>query len=368
MPPRSLELVATTERDPCERLRIARELAESVARLHASGRVHGALAPGRVVVTDAGAVVVLPPPPAFESPLRRAGFDAPEVARGGRPTHRSDAFSAAALAWLVLSGRPAFDGDGPLARVQRALFSDPGPLRLAAPSASREVEEAVAAALDRRPRRRPSAARLAEALGAARSVAPPALSRRVTSTSPWLVAAALQALTRVRLADLDLTPARAGLVALALLLATVPFVRTDAALSREIGSLLERGDVPGARRRVDAAARARPDDPVIEKLRGDVACARGAASECLRRYRVALASRPGLRDDPALRLNARRLVQPDEACSTRRSAAHLLGELRDPEALPALERSRRAGGLLAFLCTGDALDRAITATRVAAPR
>jgi hypothetical protein len=141
-------------------------------------------------------------------------------------------------------------------------------------------------------------------------------------------------------------------------------VRTEAALGREIGALLARGDVKGARRRADAAARERPRDPYVEKLRGDVACALGAAGECLRRYRVALAARPALREDRPLRLNARRLVGSNEACDTRRAAASLLGQLRDPEALPALERSRRAGGLLAFLCTGDALDRAIAATRV----
>jgi hypothetical protein len=107
---------------------------------------------------------------------------------------------------------------------------------------------------------------------------------------------------------------------------------------------------------------------VLEKLRGDVACARGAAGECLRRYRVALAAREELREDPALRANARRLLDRGHSCGTRRAAAQLLGELRDPEALPALEEARRSGGIFAAFCAGDAVDRAIASTRAAVAR
>ncbi|HEY6099628.1 MAG TPA: serine/threonine protein kinase, partial [Anaeromyxobacter sp.] len=157
---------------------------------------------------------------------------------------------------------------------------------------------------------------------------------------------------------------RAGLaavLAVALGLALLP--ESDAALEREIASLVERGDLPAARRRLDASATRRPGDPVVEKLRGDLACARRDPAECLRRYRVALAARPDLRDDGVLRANTRRLIRSDEACGTRRAAAHLLGELRDPEALPALEEARRSAGILAYLCTGDSIERAITSTR-----
>ncbi len=127
---------------------------------------------------------------------------------------------------------------------------------------------------------------------------------------------------------------------------------------------LEHGDVAAARARLEHPPRG-VDRVIVEKLRGDVACARRAPGECLRRYRTALAARPELRDDEVLRRNVRVLLAPGEACATRRSAALLAGELRDPEALPALEAARRAGGLLAFLCTGDAIDRAIAATRAA---
>jgi hypothetical protein len=134
-------------------------------------------------------------------------------------------------------------------------------------------------------------------------------------------------------------------------------------LERDVEALLTRGEHAEARRLLDQAARERPGDPIIEKLRGDVACARRAPGECLRRYRVALAARPSLRADAALRANVRGLVGRQHGCETRRAAAALLGQLRDTDALPALEEARRSGGLFAFLCTGDAFERAITATR-----
>lgn len=156
---------------------------------------------------------------------------------------------------------------------------------------------------------------------------------------------------------------RAALAAVPLLALTFALLpRSDAALAGEVERDLARGDLAGARAALDAAPRA-ADRALVEKLRGDVACARGAPEECLRRYRTALAARPALRADGALRRNVRALLSRDQSCWTQRSAALLAGQLRDPEALPALRAARRSAGIFAFLCTGDAFDRAIAATR-----
>jgi hypothetical protein len=155
--------------------------------------------------------------------------------------------------------------------------------------------------------------------------------------------------------------AAAPLVALALLL----LPRSDAALAREVGRDLARGDLPAARAALDAAPHG-ADRALVEKLRGDLACARRAPGECLRRYRTAIAARPALRADEDLRRNVRALLSRDESCATQRAAALLAGQLRDPDALPALQAARRSAGLFAFLCTGDAFDRAIAATRAPA--
>ncbi len=380
-----------------ERVQVAAELARALEALHRRRRVHGALSPATVAVLDGAAVVLAPVAPS--GPAQRAGFDAPEVARGGRATRRSDAFSLGALTWLVLTGRPPFAAESVPESIRRVLFEEPPPARLDAPSLPVELDAALARLLEKRPRRRGSPSELVRALEGSR----PTPIRAATPMSahpersadaggedskgiPTSDAAAAvhpersadaEASARSRRATptsgllsrlLSASPLhQALLVAVPLLALAVAFgFGHGAALARDVAGALERGDLAAARRRLDQAARERPDDPLVEKLRGDLACARGAPGECVRRYRVAIAARPDLREDPTLRGNARALLRSEQSCGTRRAAAKLLGELRDREALPALEAARRAGGIFAPLCTGDSIDRAIAATRAPA--
>ncbi|HEX9308488.1 MAG TPA: serine/threonine protein kinase [Anaeromyxobacter sp.] len=385
----TLAAIATGQTPLEERLRLARELARAVSALHARGRVHGALSPSAVLVV--GGAVVLAPPATAQPPLARAGYAAPEVARGGRATRRSDAFALGALAQLALTGRGPFDAPDALEATRRVLFDEPRPARLDAPALSPEQEAVLTQLLEKRPRRRARPEELARVLGSAganpvpvaAAVRPPiaasALVTRLPSTSTStttstsravklaVTAARARALLSRVVARIPQSPLhRAGLAAVPLLvLALAVAPSSDAALARAVEAAISAGDLAGARQRLEEAARAGADRPLVEKLRGDLACARGLPTECVRRYRTALAARPELRDDAALRRNARTLLGRDQGCGARRAAAQLLGELRDPEALPALESARRSGGLLAFLCTGDAIDRAIAATRTA---
>jgi hypothetical protein len=305
--------------------------------------VHGALSPSAVRIGDGGLVLASP------SARRAHGFDAPEVVRGGRPTRLSDAFSLGALVYLVLAGSGPFAADEPLETIRRVLFAEPAPLRPLASGLSPTIAEAIARLLEKRPRRRARAGALLRALGAGEEA--------------WTAAPIVRAASRVRPSG---PLARAALVALPVAALTLRAVLGgDAALAREVAADLARGDHAAARVRLEEAARTRRGDPLVEKLRGDLACASGAPDECLRRYRSAIAARRELGDDPGLRRNARALLRRDLGCGTRRATAQLLGELRDRDALPALEEARRSGGLLAFLCAGDALDRAIAATRTA---
>jgi hypothetical protein len=376
---RTLAELAASGAPLAERVAAVRALACAVAALHARGRVHGALRPAHVLVLDGGGVA-LAPPGAARDPFAGAGWDAPEVARGAKATRRSDAFSLGALAFLALAGRGPFDADDPLERLRASLHDEPDPVRRHAPALPAALDGAIAALLEKSPRRRGGPEALVLALdGGNGAPAPRAAPRRgareaLRASLPTFLAAgaaARQGLGRLARAPALRAPGarrRVALAAAALLALGLLLPRGDAALEREIAALVERGDLPAARRRLEALARERPGDPLVEKLRGDVACARGAPGECLRRYRVALAARPALRSDAPLRANARRLLAREQACGTRRAAANLLGELRDPEALPALEAARRAGGFFAFFCTGDALDRAITATRAEVAR
>jgi len=337
------------------RMRIALGLVRAVGDLHRGGGVHGALSPAAIRITGDGDAVELAPA-AARSPLELAGFAAPEVIRGARPTRRSDTFAAGALARLALTGRGPWTGEDPLEVSRRVLFEPPRPARLDEPGIPSAVDEAIARALAVKATRRGATEELARAIGAALGDGMPIPTPTPIPTSTP-TAPALPTITLLRLA-----PGVLGVLVAAAVSAVV--ARSGGDLSREVALALAHGDLAAARARLERPHRG-VDRAVLEKLRGDVACARRIPGECLRRYRTALAARPELRDDEVLRRNVRGLLSPSESCATRRSAALLAGELRDRDALPALEAARRSGGFLAFLCTGDTLDRAIAATRAA---
>lgn len=391
-PARTLAEVLAARPDGETARAVARGLTAAVAALHAERRVHGALHPGTVRIGPGGAVALgargaARPGLGPGAPVEPVAFSAPEVLRGARAGRRADVFSTAALVQAILCGAPPFDAPTALEAAHRVLYRLPAPPGPEVPPA---LEDAIAAALAKPRWRRPgSVLALCAALGvpgpatepaAARPVPPPlasrghALASRAAASAvrraPALGAAAVRGLERLRplaaAARARLPASRRGravlaiaLLALAGLLA-VP--RGEASLAAGVAARLSAGDAAGARALLDEAERAGRRGPLLDKLRGDVACARRASGECLRRYRLALAADPALRTDPVIRENARRLLGAD-GCGTRRAAAELIGELRDPDALPALRAARRGGGLLAYFCTGDSIDRAIREVR-----
>ena len=112
-------------------LRYAMLLAEALRGIHDTGGVYGALCPASVALTESG-LELLPalPPTSAVTP-----YTAPEVAAGGPPTARSDVFSFGAVAYEMLTGRPAFQGESPEALAESILRSNPGPSGV--PSADR---------------------------------------------------------------------------------------------------------------------------------------------------------------------------------------------------------------------------------------
>src|SRR5512138_2941651 len=164
--PRTLADLALSDAPLDARLAAVRSLAAAVRDLHARGRIHGALGPAAVAVLEGGAVVLAPPDPGAPAPpLERAGFVAPEVARGGRPSSRSDAFSLGALAYLALTGRGPFDAGDALETMRRTLYEEPAPARLREPSVPAAVEAEIAALLAKRARRRTTPEALLAAVG-----------------------------------------------------------------------------------------------------------------------------------------------------------------------------------------------------------
>lgn len=120
-----------------ERLRVVERLSQALNGVHDRGEFLAALDPTRVEVTGdlrcdlSGAERGSPEP----------GYAAPERIEGGPPSPAADIYSAGAIAWEVLVGRPC----GEL----------PAPLPDVAPDLPRELASAVMGCLERSPQWRP---------------------------------------------------------------------------------------------------------------------------------------------------------------------------------------------------------------------
>jgi len=151
---------------PGEVVTVLAPLAQTVADLHADGVQHGDLAPGNVLFDRTGRPVLsdLGTPRITGEPrdevFGTAGYVDPVVLAGGRAGPASDVYGLGALAWLALTGSP------PESAALRV------PLAELAPGVGAALIEAVEAAADPDPARRPDPAQFGSALLAAADPAP----------------------------------------------------------------------------------------------------------------------------------------------------------------------------------------------------
>jgi eukaryotic-like serine/threonine-protein kinase len=156
-------------------LEIVRALASALDHAHAQGIVHRDVKPANVLLGPAGTVKLADLGigiAADDTRLTRTGmalgtpaYMAPEQLEGQRVTRAADVYSLGALAFELLSGRRAHEGDNPIEVARRATGGPPPDLRDAWPGAPPAAAEALGRAMASRPSaRQASAGELADDL------------------------------------------------------------------------------------------------------------------------------------------------------------------------------------------------------------
>jgi len=157
---------------------VVRQLALALVQLETAGVLHGDLTVHRMLLQPNGQLnlyapglrgVVRPSESFTTATLPAECFDtlAPERIRTGcPPTVASEIYACGAIAWHLLSGRPAFPGANSLAKLRAICAGHHGSLARLVPDLPSEIESTILACLAIDPAQRPATYRqLAERLG-----------------------------------------------------------------------------------------------------------------------------------------------------------------------------------------------------------
>jgi len=141
-------------------------ICDALDTMHKHGVVHRDLKPENVMVGGDGRIKIIDFGIAMKEAARRIthvgvsplmgtpDYIAPEQVKGERADQRSDIYSAGAMLYEMLTGRPPFIGPNPLAVMNERLLRDPDPPRALNKEISPQLEEILRRALERDPRHR----------------------------------------------------------------------------------------------------------------------------------------------------------------------------------------------------------------------
>jgi serine/threonine-protein kinase len=143
-----------------EALRIVARVADALHHAHAQGVVHRDIKPANVMLLDSGELKVMDfgiakvPAERLTSTGQFFGtpsYMSPEQASAEVIDGRSDLFSLAAVLYLLLTGRTAFEGDSVPATLSRILFRDPAPPTTLVPGLPPALDAVLGRALAKKP-------------------------------------------------------------------------------------------------------------------------------------------------------------------------------------------------------------------------
>jgi serine/threonine-protein kinase len=146
---------------------IAAAAASGLSALHERGVVHGGVDPstiaraadGSILLTGAGLAAAYPPPDLRPgTPPDVARYLSPEEVAGRAPTPASDVYRLGLVAYLLLTGRHAFDGADGAVVAQEQLDGVVRPPQLLNPEVPPALAQVVMRALDKDPAARGAAA------------------------------------------------------------------------------------------------------------------------------------------------------------------------------------------------------------------
>jgi eukaryotic-like serine/threonine-protein kinase len=150
---------------PMQAAKIAEEVAEALAAAHAQGVIHRDIKPANIMITRDGKVLVMDfgiarlisgpeTAPQTSAVMGTASYLSPEQAQGHSVDARTDIYSLGVVLYEMLTGRPPFTGDSPMAIAYKQVNATPEAPSSANPGVPPELDAVVMRALSKNPANR----------------------------------------------------------------------------------------------------------------------------------------------------------------------------------------------------------------------
>jgi eukaryotic-like serine/threonine-protein kinase len=150
---------------PPKAAEIAQEVAEALAAAHAHGVIHRDIKPANIMITREGKVLVMDfgiarmisgpeTAPQTSAVMGTASYLSPEQAQGHSVDARTDIYSLGVVLYEMLTGRPPFTGDSPMAIAYKQVNANPEAPSSVNPDVPPELDAVVMRALSKNPANR----------------------------------------------------------------------------------------------------------------------------------------------------------------------------------------------------------------------